>query len=247
MNEETKNIVAEQMKILPQELRDAITAIDYPEKLQTITKNNKLMIDQAGNLETETTLVLLGLEPLTDYVSNLVNNVGLSKDQALVVAHDVDELIFKNVRDTLRAINEAAIAAENEAIKTPGTPSKEETLAGIENPAGIATKEQSVSFSTLDSNTTKEKKPDENLDGIEIRKNMLPEIKPEAMLPIKPVMPYHENVSPIENIVETKMTEAVAVPKEMIVVEEKIKLPGKTLLEKTEPTSGGDPYREPIN
>ena len=247
MNDDAQNIIAEQLKNLPQELRDAILAVDYPTKLQTITKNNKLMIDQAGKLETQTSLVLLGLEPLTDYVSNLRENLDLSKDEALAVAHDADELIFKNVRETLKAMSEAAIAAENEIVKTAGTPSKAETLAGIENPAGIAAKEQSVSFSALDSNSGKERRPDENMDGIEIRKSMLPEIRPNAMLPIKPIVPYHENISPVENIVQAKMTETVAVPKEVIAVEEKTKLPEKIAPETIQPRGEGDPYREPIN
>ena len=82
-------------------------------------------------------------------------------------------------------------------------------------------------------------------NNIEIKNDLLPEIAPESMLPAQAILtkqePYHENVSPVENIVQSKMTETVIVPKETIVVEEKTKLP-----EKARPSDSTDPYREPV-
>ncbi len=239
MDEETKKQLTEQYKSLPREVQQAITDTDLPKKFQQIVQENKLLIDQAGILETETILVLYGIEPLENFVVNISRELNLPKDKAMAIARSVDELIFKSVRSTLREINQAVIAADNEAIKTPSTPSKEETLAGIENPQNI-TKEASVSLSSLTSNNAVKTKPDETIQGIEIRKSMLPEINPEAMLPMKTSQPVHENIPPVQNIVATKMTETVIVPKQTITVEEKTKLPEK-------PKSVVDAYREPIN
>ena len=71
MDEETQKIVMEQMKNLPSDVREAILSVDYKIKLQEITKRQRLMIDQAGKLEMETTLVVIGLEPLADFVENI--------------------------------------------------------------------------------------------------------------------------------------------------------------------------------
>ena len=85
--------------------------------------------------------------------------------------------------------------------------------------------------------------------------NNLPEIAPEVQLPAisslapKPAEPVHQNISPVENIVKSKLTDTVAIPKETVIVEEKNKLP-----EKTQPVAGqplaektsADPYREPV-
>jgi len=244
MDNETQNIIAEQLKILPKELRDAISAVDYPVKLQEIVRNNKLLLDAAGKLETETTLVLLGLEPLNDYVDNLVKNVGLPKNQALIVAHDVNELIFKNVRESLRKINEEAIAAENKQV-APNEPTKEEILSRIEMPENIKTKEASVSVSSLKSNSgsTMERPADLVSRGVEVRKEMLPEIEPFSVLPkvsslIITGSPANINSSPVQNIVKSKMEDTVIVPKKIVVMEESTKLPTKI------PT---DPYREAVN
>ena len=43
---------------LPSELKQAIFSIDYQKQLQEIVRRNRLLIDQAGKLEVETTLVI---------------------------------------------------------------------------------------------------------------------------------------------------------------------------------------------
>ena len=235
------------IETLPAEIKQAIYSIDYPKKLQEIVKNNKLMIDQAGGLEAETTLVMAGIEPMDKYVSNLISNVGLSSIQASVVAHDVNETIFKNIRESLRKINdqlagEDKIISESEKLEAP---TKESVLAGIENPENIKVNEESVSISSLQSNSAKPEIHEEIDKGIEIKINNLPEIAPKAILPAissltsKQKESYHLNIPPVENIVESKLTNTVIVPKQTIVVEEKTKLPEKSRL-------STDPYRESI-
>ncbi len=239
---------------LPPELKQAIYSIDYPQKLQEVVRNNKLMIDQAGKLEVETTLVMAGIEPLDKYVGNLISHVGLQSIQASVVAHDVNELIFKNIREALKEINDQ-IAEEDKIIEEkPETPTKEDVLAEIENPENTSG-EDSISLSSLKSNISNPETYETIDNGIEVRINNLPEIAPKIELPSistkngvpsrnitslisKPVEPFHQNVSPVANIVQSKLTNTIVVPKETIIVPDNTKLP-----EKSKPTV--DPYREP--
>ena len=80
---------------------------------------------------------------------------------------------------------------------------------------------------------------------MEIRPNNLPEIAPKTPLPaissllVKKAEPFHVNISPVNNIVESKLTSTIVTPKETIVVPDKTKLP-----EKSKPAV--DPYKEPI-
>jgi hypothetical protein len=191
-------------------------------------------------------MVLLGLEAIDDYIGNLTKNAGLDKNTALMVAHDADELIFKNVRSNLKvisqkmAMDENAIIAENNNI-----PQQDDVLTGIENPSTIKEGEGSVSVSAMPSNN-KETVPEyiPFNKGIEIRRDMNPEIEPNILpsanpSPVKEM--YHENISPVANIVASKMTNEVIVPKKEIIVEEKTKLP-----EANPPKSSSDPYREPV-
>ena len=260
-NKDFKNYV----ETLPTELKQAIYSVDYPQKLQKIVKNNKLLIDQAGKLEAETTLVLAGIEPLDKYIGNLIRNVGLTSMQASLVAHDVDELIFKNIRESLKKINDdikdedkiAGETAQGLATSWQATqnvaplasetanPTKENILAGIENPENIKVNEPSISLSSLESKkTTPEFHPEMVAEGIEIKTNNLPEIAPEILPTIssltkKQEEPFHQNISPVPNIVESKLANIVIAPKENIVIEEKTKLPQK-------PRLSADPYKEPI-
>jgi len=242
MDETLTTDLKKQFQALPKEVQQAISAADLPTKLQEIVKNNKLMIDQAGGLEIETTLVLFGLEPLENYVANLIKNVGLSSIQASVVAHDVNESIFKNIRETLKKINEQ-IAEENKKTEIQqNNPTKEQILAGIEKPETLKNTEQPIG--PIKINIPTEVHPEMAKEGIEIKiNNNLPEIAPEPILPmvssnvVKSAEPIHVNIPPVQNIVESKLTNTVATPKETIIIEEKTKLP-----EKSKPAV--DPYRE---
>lgn len=220
---------------LPSELKQAIFSVDYQKQLQEIVRRNKLMIDQAGKLEVETTLVMTGMEPIKDYTDNLVKNVGLNRNLATIVAHDVDELIFKNIRESLRKINEEEMEAEN---TTSNEPSREQILSEIENPSLI--KENSVSLSSLGSNSNIIKPAPEKLgQNIEIRKETLPEVLPESSIVRKAEMSVlPKNTSPVPNIIETKSTQTVITPKQQVIIEQKTKLPEKPKV--------SDPYREPI-
>ncbi len=244
----------EYLKTLPLEIRQAIFSIDYPKKLQDVVRNNKLMIDQAGKLEAETTLVMAGIEPLDKYVGNLRENVGLSSIQASVVAHDVNELIFKNIRESLKKINDQ-IAQEDKIIagtEETKEPTKEDVLSTIENPQNIDRSEKSVSISSLPSNNSAQETHEEIDKGVSIKINNLPEIAPKYSLSTlsgSKAVPFHQNVSPVNNIVESKLSSDTVVPKKNIIIEEKTRLP-----EKSKPSfdipkvdrSAGDPYREPI-
>jgi len=221
---------------LPNEIRQAIFSVDYQKQLQEIVKRNRLLIDQAGKLEVETTLVMAGIEPMNEYNDNLVKNVGLNRNLATIVAHDVDELIFKNIREALKKIADEEIQLET---SNNTEPSKEQILSEIENPSLI--KENSISLSSLGSNSNINRGPlPERLgQNIEIKRESLPEVIPESSILRKAEMSVlPKNISPVPNIIEAKSTQTIVSPKQQIIVEEKTKLPEKPRT--------NDPYREPI-
>jgi len=251
---------------LPEDIKKSIMSVDLSSKLQDVIKRNKLLINQAGELETEVSLVLFGIVRLSNFLDNLMKNLQLPREKALVIAHDVDELIFKNIRESLRKMGDDAEKADAVVTSPLPEPTRDEILGVIENSATVASKEGSVSLSSLKSNSPKLEYPSETLTkGVEIRKEKSLEIPPEAMLPAiqknqpetisilteKKAEPYHQNISPVDNIVETKMNNTIIIPKEKIFVEEKTKLPEKPVIQvaPVSPVANGggkDPYREPI-
>lgn len=181
MDETTQNL-KKQFDALPSNMQQAISDVNLPEKFQQVVKNNKLMIDQAGKVETETLLVLFGLEPLGNYVNNLTRKAGLSSTQASAVAHDVNELIFKNIRETLKIISEGMIKAEGDATPKPETiVTKEDVLAGIEDPENAKKNEESISLSSLSLNN-KEAKEEEIDNGVKIKINNPSNLSSREML-----------------------------------------------------------------
>ena len=246
MDNEQQNL-KKQFDSLPPELQTAISSVGLPQKLQQIVKNNKLLLNQADSIQTETYLVLLGLEPLDDYIGNIVKNAGLDKNQALAVAHDMDELVFKDVREHLKTISQKMTAEERAEMEQKNLPAKEDILAGIEAPHTVHETEESISLSSLPSNRPPEEIVPQTMERkLEIKPELpVPEVKPGAFVLQKPIEPpkimYHENVPPVSNIVGSKMAGEVAIPKKEVVIEEKTKLP-----EKKAPSSGTDPYREEV-
>lgn len=214
---------------IPQDIKDIMYSLDYQKLLEEIVKKNNLMIDQAGNLEVETTLVLAGLSPLRDYIDGLEKALEIPREKAEEIAKDVDNFIFKNIRKSLQEINDEDDQAEyviEQKIKTELD--KEKVLFGIENPKKI--EEESVSVSSLGSNLNITRPSETFSIGIEVEKTQDKEI-PKSAIITGPIL--NKNESPINKIVESKTTTPIIIKKENVIIEEKTKLPNRT-----------DPYRE---
>ncbi len=239
---ETQKIIAEQMKVLPKDLVNAIISVDYKTKLQEITKRQRLLIDQAGKLEMETTLVMIGLEPLADYTNNLQRELGVTSVRAREIAMDVSENIFKPIRSSLQKMNTEQEDEENfngrndiettdkeQTIATETDLDRDQILNEIENPSIIG-QEKKIASEDLSIWTPKEI---ETLPGQEVREvKNIPVIKPD--------------------LVQAKMTGTTFAPKQVVDIKSDSKLPEIPARpsaeggEKKRPSSGVDPYREEI-
>lgn len=245
MDQETQKIIAEQMKKLPKDVIEAIISVDYKTKLQEITHRQKLLIDQAGKLEMETTLVMIGLEPLSDYIANIQRELEITNIRAKEIAMDVSENIFKPIRDSLQKMNNEGekgdslqvsgdSQTENEAEVTKFTNSNEaelnrdQILKEIENPVlnRPPLRESSVGQAPI---STK----------IEIRPTQELEIAPKQEIKTIPGQGIKD--IPVD-IVTAKMTGTTSTVKEVINVKTESKLP-----EVTPKPYKADPYREPLN
>ncbi len=249
MNEETKKIIDEQMKILPADVKMAISSLDYRKKLEEIVKRQRLMIDQAGKVEMETTLVMIGLEPLSDYIENLARELDVNEDRAKQIAMDVNENIFKSIRKSLENMEGeietdtkeelgvfSSETKDQEEYKALFTNTNEETLNRdqilneIENPIPNRTIEEKE--------VVVEEKAEEETNKIAIRPIQEVEIRPKAELN---TVPGEEVVDNTKTILEQKMSETVVSNNQNIEVKPEIKLP-----EISKKESRVDPYKEPL-
>lgn len=248
------------MKILPRDVVDSIVSVDFKTKLQDITRRQKLLIDQAGKLEMETTLVMIGLEPLTDFIGNIERELTVPNLRAKEIAQDVSESIFKPIRESLRKVNEdmetagsgedtggveiqQATGAEVSQGKTTEKEiglvqenpdmSRNQILNEIENPHLIG--------QTITENPSREI---ETLDEVPFQQDIKINRAVNQATAAESAMPAKQETSvPRLNVLETKMAGMTITPQRVVNAEPEVKLPP---IEKKRPTSGVDPYREPI-
>lgn len=228
MDEETQKIIAEQMKKLPKDVVTAIVSVDYKTKLQEITKRQRLLIDQAGKLEMETTLIMIGLEPLADFVGNLAREMNVNELRAREIALDVSENIFKPIRNSLQKMNEetqAEEAGEQKIEEVETTLNRDQILDEIENPILNRPSIRPVPVEQPQVSTEIEIRPVQELKSV----------------PGETVKDVIKNVEP--NIFEAKMTQTVITPPQIVNVETRTKLPE---IEKKDTYKSSDPYREPL-
>ena len=100
----TKNF-QELFEKLPQDIKEAMYGIDSSEAIQSISKKYNLLIDKMGILSEETGLVMLGLTHPKDFISNLAKRLQVDQLTAKSIAQDVNEQIFKKVRESLMKIH----------------------------------------------------------------------------------------------------------------------------------------------
>lgn len=253
MEPEIQKIIADQMKKLPKDVLAAIVSVDYKAKLQEITQRQRLLIDQAGKLEMETTLVMIGLEPLADYVENIQRELEVPLLRAKEISLDVSENIFKPIRESLRAMNEEVENAEGiEGGQIEPSLNRDQILKQVENP-NLTGQSPIMSFtksaSEVPAKPTKqiainESREIETLDevpyqqDIKVTEKNIGEEKIEIKEEIK------KETAPVSNLVETKMSGITITSQKIEDATPEVKLPP---IEKKRPSSGVDPYREQIS
>ncbi|MEI6190917.1 MAG: hypothetical protein WCP24_00940 [bacterium] len=242
MDEEARKIIAEQMKNLPKDVVASIASANYKIKLQEITQRQNLLIDQAGALEMETSLVMIGLEPLADYIDNLERELGVTLVRAKEIAADVNKNIFQTIRDSLQIMNDetSAPATDKESkegylgwgnVENGGEETdlnRDQVLNEIENPEMIKDGNQSMNFK-------KETPKQAESTAIEIRP--VQEIKTIPGQEVKDVARSTDT-----DILTTKMTSSTTISQQVINTKPESKLPEI----KKRPTNEVDPYREQI-
>ncbi len=141
-----KQIISERYKVLPRNIQAAITSTDLAPKFQKIADKHSLHIDQNSNLQTETILVMLGLETVDDFLDNVQKGLEINREKAILIAKDVNTEILDSIRESLKKIQkeqEASSAKEVEKLNI----TKSETSDSLDRFAGIKIEENPPSSS----------------------------------------------------------------------------------------------------
>ncbi|MEK7120925.1 MAG: hypothetical protein AAB840_02435, partial [Patescibacteria group bacterium] len=101
---------------LPPDLREALDSTEVFAKFQAISDRYRLLLDKAGMLEQEVSLVLLGLVPAPEFVSRIRQKLEVSLEEAQKIAGDVNETIFKGFRDSLMRVHASVGEEKREEV-----------------------------------------------------------------------------------------------------------------------------------
>lgn len=101
---ETKNELASRFQLLPEDIKAAIMDTGYQEKLFNLAKTEKLTYEELGVLETETTMVLLGMTKPADYRDELQMELKKNDTQVDSIVKAVNEQVFATIRSSLERV-----------------------------------------------------------------------------------------------------------------------------------------------
>lgn len=183
---------------LPEDLKEAITSVDFSETLQTIGKNSDLHLDQLDQLFEEVGLVMLGITHPNQFGPKVAKLFNLSESGKNLLVKAVDEKIFQPIHTSLMKLHEKTTPSEqtvspNLTETSPPTNviphesdysmSREDILSAIENPTATNSETEytprKVTFETNDPH-----------DYLEKRENILKKIE-DQLLKIDAPIPKH--------------------------------------------------------
>ena len=116
----TEEQIAQMYDNLPEDLKDAIFGLEMNEIVERIGRENQLNIEQIGDLANETGMVMLGVTHPNEFIGNLTERLEVDKEKARAIAGEINEQVFKKVRESLRKIHNMREEAEEEKVADVG-------------------------------------------------------------------------------------------------------------------------------
>jgi hypothetical protein len=100
MTDKLKQLAKDEIAKLPREMQEAINSLPWMGIAEEIGRKYLLDDSEVNDLQTETLLVLVGLEDGELYEKN-IENIGTSKEEAEKIATEVEEKILMPIQDFL--------------------------------------------------------------------------------------------------------------------------------------------------
>ena len=105
---DTKSELVTRYQLLPDDIKAAIVDAGYQQKLFDLARAQKLTYEELGVLETETTMVLLGMTKPAEYRDALKGELKTKNDSDIdAVVKAVNEQIFAPIRASLERVYDA--------------------------------------------------------------------------------------------------------------------------------------------
>jgi hypothetical protein len=137
MDPELQAQLDERFKALPPVVRNAITSADVQKQLRAVADQHKLHLDQWGKLENEVMLTLLGFADAAKFPENIRSEVGVSAEEASLLANEISTIVFEPIRQELERGLEHPDAKAKEI--TPEEAARQQAIASETAPTPPST------------------------------------------------------------------------------------------------------------
>jgi len=97
MTEEIKQKIQEQIDLLPKDSQQAIASFDWMKESQNIAKTYNLFDEEVDDLIIEVGLLISGVSYPEEFVTNIEDEVGTTKEDAEKISDEVLEKILKPI------------------------------------------------------------------------------------------------------------------------------------------------------
>ena len=138
MESSSQQILIDAFNALPAIVQRAILSSELEQKMRTLAEKHKIHLDKWTLLENEITYALFGITAPEDLPDNIVQHVGLSREEAIQINNAAVEIIFEPIRKQLQD----TIAAEKAGKKIPVVPIEQQKVMdeiGVATPSGTTT------------------------------------------------------------------------------------------------------------
>ena len=146
---------------IPEDVQEAITSTETNEKLLALADKYKLQYDEAEELTKEIGYVMLGLKPKKDFVKNIKKATELNFEKSKIIAEEVNNTIFADIRKSLKRLHETPTKEPEEDLDEDLV--REELLNELSNP-----KEKTTDLIKFQKKETPTKETSKNQEEIEV-------------------------------------------------------------------------------
>ncbi|MDQ5901748.1 MAG: hypothetical protein QG580_463 [Patescibacteria group bacterium] len=112
MDDTQKQLIQDQMRKIPKEVRDAIENSDWERVVFNIGREHKLHIDDIDTLSVETILTMIGLEHPKDFYENVQSRANIDTDTMNQIVDEINSRLFTKIRLALQEYYEKLSAGE---------------------------------------------------------------------------------------------------------------------------------------
>lgn len=141
MTDNIQNTIQKKLAELPESVRLAISHINYQTQVASLMHKYNLRVDQAGILDTEIMLVLLGLEHPDSLANNLAREGNLPRETTTAIMDDLNESVFKAIRHELVELYDKEQVL-GQILHETGAPSATQQPPLPPRPTGVRTETQ---------------------------------------------------------------------------------------------------------